>query len=83
MQVNSSEISVLSIIWNNYSNYIQNCVKKEFILYFNKPETPKQKKSQLISCKELLVGVNTRNSNIEKELTLYSSIIYRIQNALS
>jgi hypothetical protein len=39
MQVNSSETRVLSIIWNNYNNYIQNCIKKELISYFNIQET--------------------------------------------
>jgi len=34
MQVNSSKISFLSIIWNNYNNYIHNRIKKKVISCF-------------------------------------------------
>jgi hypothetical protein len=34
MQVNSSKISFLSIIWNNYNNNIHNRIKMEVISCF-------------------------------------------------
>ena len=34
MQVNSSKVRFLSIIWNNYNNNIHNRIKKELVSYF-------------------------------------------------